>query len=64
MRLITTKKMAIKLKLTSTGTFKVVRSVTVTGDVVTKANARFKFRTQNVTFIEEEHQPRLLQEWV
>ena len=56
--------MAIKLKLTSTGTFKVVRSVAVTGDVVTKANARFKFRAQNVTFIEEEHQPRLLQEWV
>ena len=62
--IITAKKTAIKLKLTYTRTFEVVWSVAVTGDVVTQANARFKFRAQDVAFVEEEHQIRLLQKWI
>lgn len=60
----TANKMAIKIKLTYARTLKVVWSVAITGNIVTQANARFEFGTQNVTFVEEEYQICLLQKWI
>lgn len=52
----------INIKLTCTRALIVVWSIAITGDIITQSNPRLKFRAQNVTFVEEEHYIRLLQE--